>query len=351
MKRKISLLLALTLVATNLIACNEAAQVVDSASSQEPITFNEVSPSEINDANDSNESNEPTTLPVAVILEGDKYIDDLDNIMQFMSIIENATLVEESPIFPAGGYVFKFHLISSDDSIREFDINGSILIEYVDGENVYYTLDDIQYFDFVLSLVQQPDPNSDNPTPSVPTPDTMSPSDVNSIVPEPSISTDGVQTLAPSVPQGDLDLISDLYDNATEIFTTLHNSTLTFDMEKQATINDRMYFKVKDYNSLEELNTHLLTFFAQEVIDDFTVIDTLYCEYEGGLYVQPADAPTNMNMGQEISRDVEFIGGSITVTVEIETLENGEVNGSEFFEFTTRLINQNWVFTSFPQIK
>lgn len=169
MKRKISMLLSIILVATSLIACDEQTQEIDTTTQEidtttqnqtqtqtqsitsDQITTDEVEPEII--TIDSNNNFDEIAVPVTVILENENYIEDTDNINQFWSIIENATFTDEIPVSPAGGSVFEFYVVLSDDSIREFNINSGYLFEYVESEMLCYTLSDIEDFNFIVSLM------------------------------------------------------------------------------------------------------------------------------------------------------------------------------------------------------
>lgn len=144
---------------------------------------------------------------------------------------------------------------------------------------------------------------------------------------------------------------SDLYDETILLFNQLSSSTLDLDFEQQAIIDDSIVFKVKDFSSFDEINTHLLTIFSQEIVDEFVLIEKSHIEYDGELYGIPSDVPSNINIGKELSREIIQEYPITTIKVEFETLENGNVLGSKVFDFVCELIDENWIFTKFPTIQ
>lgn len=298
MKRKMSMILSMLLLTTNLIACNQTETTdTTNANSNPPPTLQ---PSEVN------------VDVVKVILEGN-YIENQEDINKFLELIDNSTITTEAPIAPTGGYSFEFHLIYNDDTIREFSINSGVLYEYVDGEKIYRILNDTEDFNFILTLL----PGG---------------------------------TTTPSEPGVYRPTINDIYDEARLLFNQLSSSTLDLDFEQQAVINDTLCFKVIEFNTFDELNSHLLTIFSQDIVDNFTLLEQSHIEYEGELFGIPSDVPTNSNIGKELSRSIHQELPITIITVEYETLENGEVTGSEFFDFICESIDDNWIFTSFPNV-
>lgn len=142
------------------------------------------------------------------------------------------------------------------------------------------------------------------------------------------------------------------FDIALNIYNQVSKSTLDLDFEQSATIDDKMYFKVKDYTSIQEVKSYLSTIFSPEIVEEFVLLEQLYIEHDGDLYSTPSDAPTNASIGDIISQDVNFIDdNNCIITVEVETKnENYEVDGSKNIEFVCEKLNDNWIFKTFPGI-
>lgn len=148
--------------------------------------------------------------------------------------------------------------------------------------------------------------------------------------------------------------LSQLYDTAMTNYLILDLSTLDADYNEIIYKNDNEYYKVNNYNSLAELNEHLLTIFSPEVIEQITALNTLYIEENDSLYVTKNDRSSDVSKGIELSREITMLEENVYgITIEIQTRNPQTLipTGSVFFEFVCEMIDNQWIFTTFPAIR
>ena len=115
-----------------------------------------------------------------------------------------------------------------------------------------------------------------------------------------------------------------------------------------------VYYRVKDYATLDELREKLCEAFTEEYA--CRLIEESYIEYvelDNVLYAVVADRGTDIYAGEEAYHvDGNDQGGILTVTVQLLSKDDtGKVEGCKDYEFPYIIQEESVLFTDFPQVR
>jgi len=175
---------------------------------------------------------------------------------------------------------------------------------------------------------------------------------------EPTETTPAAETNLGQPTDTQLEMI---YHRAVEAYSWFRMASMPADSEDTATDEDgNIYFRVvvDGINSLIDLETHLRTIFATDIVDDlmdFRHPPAMYRDFDGVLFTVGGERGADITRGGEsheiIRTTREHHGYDLIVyrvIVDILDVDNlQEVVGFEIYDFSLSLVDGNWIFLNF----
>jgi len=152
--------------------------------------------------------------------------------------------------------------------------------------------------------------------------------------------------------------IEALYQRAVEAFGWFQMSSMPEDQtQTRVCENGFTYWRVdvEGISTLAELEAHLDSIFAANIVSELLSNTTIYREFDGVLYTIGASRGGMLDRGDKVHEIIrttrEHLGYSViiySVTVDVLNVENlDEVVGFEIYQFPLERIDGVWLFTSF----
>ena|GEM_PF-2651402 len=142
------------------------------------------------------------------------------------------------------------------------------------------------------------------------------------------------------------------YKKAVEAYGWFYGATMPVDKDATKEDNGKTYSKVNHatIKTLADLESYLKTIFTVELVAKIMADNDRYRDFEGALYVIPAEASVNpLKAGQEVEITRESATKIVCkVTVDIlEDADSEEVVDTEAFIFNYFLVGEVWLFSTF----
>jgi len=155
--------------------------------------------------------------------------------------------------------------------------------------------------------------------------------------------------------------VIDAYGEATKAanWFRLSQYGLEIDSNDSVTIDNMPYYRVTSFETYDKFIEYLNSLFEKGITHMFIETSPNFKEYDGNLYLAPADGGSNICIGGEtlLYRVVNDRYIELTARVDINAVADvtnpdpkNEVIGTEDVVFPYELIGDKWVFTDFPDI-
>lgn len=190
------------------------------------------------------------------------------------------------------------------------------------------------------------------------------PSPVGPVVSDTDTDTDETEPPTEEVTHGDVPPpveVIDAYGEATKAanWFRLSQYGLDIDSTDSVTIDGMPYYRVTSFETYDKFIEYLNSLFEKGITHMFIETSPNFKEYDGKLYLAPADGGSNICIGGEtlLYKVVNDRYIELTARVDINAVADvtnpepkNEVIGTEDVIFPYELIGDKWVFTDFPDI-
>jgi len=207
----------------------------------------------------------------------------------------------------------------------------------------------------IMMLILTACTESDNAITTGATQDT-NPTTSNTPTHEPAESAPTVETNSNQPTDTEMEM---LYYRAVEVYSWFRMVSMPADSDDTVTDEDgNVYFRVvvDGINSLADLEAHMHTIFAADIVEDlmdFRHPPVMYRDFDGVLFTVGGERGSDITRGgesHEIIRNIREDNLNIIyrVTVDILDWDNAEeVVDTVIYDFVLSLVDGNWIFLNF----
>ena len=145
------------------------------------------------------------------------------------------------------------------------------------------------------------------------------------------------------------------YEKAAEAAVTFYTAG-SVDTTDSVWVDEETYFRVKGFDTPNDLRLYMESHFAPALIDQFLTGEDAakYIQHEGKLYATPGILPESPRLGKRYysASKVTEDWYAVEVTVEVlDTKDLSTVLAYQSFQFDYQYKNDKWVFIQFPHIQ
>lgn len=145
------------------------------------------------------------------------------------------------------------------------------------------------------------------------------------------------------------------YEKAADAAVTFYTAG-SVDTTDSVWVDEETYFRVKGFDTPNDLRLYMESHFAPALIDQFLTGEDAakYIQHEGKLYATPGILPESPRLGKRYysASKVTEDWYAVEVTVEVlDTKDLSTVLAYQSFQFDYQYKNGKWVFTGFPHIQ
>lgn len=145
------------------------------------------------------------------------------------------------------------------------------------------------------------------------------------------------------------------YEKAAEAAVTFYTAG-SVDTTDSVWIDEETYFRVKGFDTPNDLRLYMESHFAPALIDQFLTGEDAakYIQHEGKLYATPGILPESPRLGERYYSASKVTEDWYAVEVTVEVLDTKDLTtvlAYQSFQFDYKYKNGKWVFTGFPHIR